>query len=226
MKRLFPLTLTLALALPMARADANQDKENLPFQTVTGVITEVRPAQKQVVLKVRKNEFLTLTADDRTRIDFPQTEGKLANLKEGKRVRVNYYVKDNTNRLLSVTEPFFTLGKVKQGINLALMFAKSASIKQRDEVKKNLQTILLDVDERIADLEAAAKKETDAGLRKLLAQDVEDLRRQREALREQVKRVDAATADNWNEVRDTLNNLLPELERLIERLRTREKGQP
>src|SRR5262249_41553185 len=112
MKRLIPFAI---LTVALCRAEAARAQQDVPYQTVTGVITQVRPAEKQILLKVRKNEVLVLAVDDRTRIDFPQTEGKLANLKEGKRVRVSFYVKDGANRLLSLTEPVFTLGKLKQG---------------------------------------------------------------------------------------------------------------
>src|SRR2546425_191651 len=131
MKHLFPHPMTLALtALALAlpcRADANPAQQDVPFQTITGVITEVRPAQKQV-------------------------------------------------------------------------------------------------DERVADLEAQAKKEADPASRKQIEKDVEEMRRQREALREQIVAVDGANADNWNEVRDRLNTLLTDMERLIERSRARDKA--
>jgi hypothetical protein len=209
--------LALAAALLAARAEGRPaPQEAEPFQTATGFVTEVRPQDKQIVLRVRKGEFLTLTADERSRIEFPQTEGKLANLKEGKRVRVTFYVKDGGNRLLSLTEPTFTLGKLKQGINLAMTFARSASIKQRDEYKKNVQAMILDLEERVAALKAKMEK-ADAAQKQQIAKDVAELWRQREALREQLARVDAATADNWNEVRDRLNMMLGELQRMIER---------
>jgi hypothetical protein len=211
MKLILPLCLVLALSWSRAAA-----QEVEPFQTVTGFITEVRPAEKQITLRVRKGEFLTLTADARTRIEFPQSEGKLANLKEGKRVRVAFYVKDGTNRLLALTEPAITLGKLKQGINLAMSFARTASLKQRDEYKKNVQAMIMDTDERAAALKAQADKAEGAEKQRLTA-DLAELGRQREALREQLARVDAANADNWAEVRDRLNMMLGELQRLIER---------
>src|SRR5436305_1751133 len=125
----FALTLLALVLVPAPRADAG-GKEEIPFQTATGVIAEVRPLEKQLVLKIRKGEYLQLSADDRTRIEFPRAEGKLAQLKEGQRVRVAFYPKGGTNRLLSLTEPAFTLTKFKQCINLALTFARSASLKE------------------------------------------------------------------------------------------------
>jgi hypothetical protein len=224
---LYAITLTL-IALPLApRADA-QNQDDPPFQTITGTIAEVRPKDRQVTLMLRKGEFLRLTADDRTRIDFPKTEGKLELLQPGKRVRVSFYVKDGTYRLLAVAEPRFTLGKLKQGINLALAMLKSASFKEREDYKKNLQIIIEDVDDQIAALEVRSKQEPDAAVRKQIAQDVEALRRQREALRDQFVRVNAATADNWAEARDGVNNAIDTLQRLLEqaRLRAAAKGQP
>jgi len=228
MRHFIPLSLTLsALALAAPRAHAGTAQQEEPFQSVTGVVAEVRPLEKQLVLRVRKGEFLQLTADDRTRIDFPQTEGKLAKLAPGKRVRVNYYVKGGTNRLLSVTEPLLTLGKLKQGISLALTFVRGASFQEREEYKKNLKTILQDAEENLLILEAKADM-ADADGKKAIAKDVEELRRQRDAVRERLARVDAATADNWAEVRDNLNRLLEDLQRVIERARARaaEKGRP
>ena len=56
--------------------------------------------------------------------------------------------------------------------------------------------------------------------------DAAELRRQREALRAQIVQLDAANADNWNEVRDQLNTLLTDLQRMLERARTRDKAGP
>ncbi len=217
MKYTLPLSLALVLALAWVRAEGQPGpQQDAPFLTATGFITEVRPLEKQIVLRVRKGEFLRVTLDDRSRIEFPQTEGKLANLKEGKRVRVTFYVKDGSNRLLSLTEPAFTLGKLKQGINLAMTFARSAALKQRDEYKKNVQAMLLDADERIAVLKAKTDK-ADGAEKQQLAQNLAELGQQCAALREQLARVDAATADNWAEVRDNLNKMLDNVQRLIER---------
>jgi len=214
MYHLLPVVLTLAL--PLAQAGGRPAaKQDAPFLTATGFIVELRPQAMQVVLRVRKGETLTLTADERTRIEFPQAEGKLANLKEGKRVRVTYHVKDGANRLLSLTEPAFTLGKLKQGLNLFMTFAKTASHKQRDEYKKNVQALMKDADEQIAALKAKAET-ADAAEKQQLARDLVELGKQRESLREQLERVDAATPDNWAEIRDRLNTTLGEVQRLIE----------
>ena len=226
MNHLSPRRLVLAVAVvalanfPAVAAD--KDADDLAFQSAVGVVSEVKPEQKQLVLKVRKKEPITLTVDDRSRIDFPQTDGKLAKLPEGKRVRVTYYAKDGTNRLLSLTEPRVTLGKIQEGINLAFNFAKSASFKQRDEYKKNLHTVVQDVDEQIESLEAQGEK-ADGDNRKQINQNLEELRRQRDLLRKRLAQVDAANEDNWTEVRDNANAILGDVQRLIERTRAAEK---
>ncbi len=209
--------LTLSLSAASVQA-ADKDKDDVPFQSATGVISEVRPQDKQIVLKLRKGESITLTADDHSRIDFPKADGKLAQLKDGKRVRVTYYAKDGTNRLLSLSEPRVTLEKIKQGIDVATAFAKQASFKDRDEYKKNLHTVLQDVDEHIDALEAQAEK-ADGEARKALDKDVQELRRQRETLRKRLADVDAANADNWNEVRDNVNGVIGDVQRIINRTR-------
>jgi hypothetical protein len=216
-----PLLLVVALALsPAALAG---DKEDLTMQSAVGIVSEVRPKDKQVVLKLRKDGNLTLTADDRSRIDFPGTDGKLANLKEGKRVRVTYYVKDGTNRLLSLTEPVITIGKIRDSFNLAMTFAKSASFKDRDEYKKNVQTIIQDLDDRIDALEARSEA-AEGDARKALAREKEDVRRQRDQLRDKLSKVDAASEENWKEVRDGVNTVLTEVQRSLERARERDPG--
>ena len=92
---LFALALTMAGFVRNAQAAA---------KTMTGDVISVDIDAKTVILKAKKGD-VTFTVDDKTRIMMGRQHKTLADLKAGKKCRVNYHVADGKNVAAKIVIP-------------------------------------------------------------------------------------------------------------------------
>jgi hypothetical protein len=209
----------LAVAVLPATADDKGRREDEGVARVRGRIVEVRPNDGQVILRVRRGQDLKLTVDDHTRLQLNERNAKLGDFKEGTRVRVTY-IPGPKNRVVYMGDPLITLERIRQGVDMALEQAKSLSYRKRDEYRRDMEAVLRDLDERIADLKDAAAKTT-GDARAAFDREMKELQRKREVAREKLARVEAAAPEMWDDIKAGVNDALTDLQKALERARSR-----
>src|SRR5438552_1964889 len=123
----------LGLLLPWSRADERDRAGTEQLPHVRGIITDIRPEDKQVTVRTPKGEELKLAVDDKSRLQLEGNEVKLDQFKKGMRVRVAYDTKDGKPHVVSLTDPLLTADKLQKQIGEALNTAKSFTFEQKEE---------------------------------------------------------------------------------------------
>jgi hypothetical protein len=90
--------------------------------------------------------------------------------------------------------------------------AQGFTFERRQEFTQSVRQQLADIDQRIRDLAAQAKSRGGAVSDRALA----NIRATRRSVDRNLGRVEAATADNWEQIRETVNQALDNLNESIE----------
>jgi hypothetical protein len=190
--------------------------------TVTGRIIKLKPADSRLTLQTTEGRELELSLDSRSEVRLQQREAKISQLKPGTRVRVTYEPANGKNRLISLRDAPVTAQEVQQELREALESAKAYTFQQKEEYQKRLEPVLGDLDERIEGLKEQAKGAgTEA--RKWYAQAIQELRRERELVREQLAKVQAAAPGAWEEVKSGVSAAWDDLRKAFQRANDRLK---
>jgi hypothetical protein len=211
------LGVTPLTAQPFAFAAEHGDQH-----TVTGRIIELQPADGRLTLQTTEGRKLELSLDSRSEVRLDQREAKLGELKEGTRVRVVYEPANGKNRVISLRNAPVTAEEVQQELREALESAKAYTFQQKEEYEKRLQPVLRDLDDRIEVLKEKAKgagKEA----RKWYTEAAQELRREREVVREQIAKARAAAPGAWEEVKAGVSAAWDDLRKAFQRANERLK---
>jgi hypothetical protein len=223
MKRIHFAWLAIALATPLAAASVAFAANN---STVTGRILEVQPAEGRLTLQTPEGHKLELSLDDRSEVRLQHQEARLGQFKEGSRIRVTYQPANGKNRVISLRDAPVTAEEVQQELREALESAKAYTFRQKEEYEKRLQPVLQDLDDRIDVLKEKAKGAAREA-KKRYAQAIEELRREKEVVREQLAKARAAAPGAWNEVKAGVSAAWDDLRKAFERANERLKeGNP
>jgi hypothetical protein len=227
MKRVYSTWLGMALAVTLLSAGSRGDQPGVPGEiTVTGRIIKVQPAEDRLTLQTTEGKELELSLDSRSELRLHHRQAKLTQLKERTRVRVTYKPVNGTNHVVSLRDAPVTAEEVQRELREALESAKAYTFEQKEEYQKKLQPVLRDLDDRIEDLKEKAKGAgTEA--RKWYAQAIQELRREREVVREQLAKARAAAPGAWEEVKSGVNAAWDDLRKAFQRANERLKeGNP
>jgi hypothetical protein len=190
--------------------------------TVTGRIGKLRPAEGLLTLQTTEGRELELNLDSRSEVRIHQHEAKLNQLKQGARVRVTYEPANGKNRVISLRDAPVTAQELQQELREALEAAKAYTFQQREEYRKRLEPVLRDLDERIEGLKEQAKG-AGKDAQKWYAQAIEELRRERENVHEQLAKIRAAAPGAWEEVKAGVSAAWDDLRKAFQRANDRLK---
>lgn len=227
MKYLHSVWLGMILALTASVVMAGSVKQGVQPAgskeiTATGRILKLHPSEDRLTLQTTEGTVLELQLDSRSDVRLHQQEAKLSHLKQGDRVRVRYESANGTNRVLSLRDAPVTSEEVQQELREALEAVKAYTFQQKEEYRKRLEPVLRDMDERIDQLKAQAKG---AGkqAQEQYAQAIQDLQHQKEVLRGQISRIQAAAPGAWEEVKAGVSAAWDDLRKAFQRANDRLK---
>jgi hypothetical protein len=210
----------LVVLVVSVTADDRRPRRPAKDALLRGKITQVDPASKQVVLDVDGKEW-KVNVDDRSRLRMNGRAARLEDFKKGMQVRIRYAKKEGRYLVDRMRTPFAShaLGRTLRDL---LQSAGSRVFDRRTEYRKQLEDALHEVDERIEDIEDRARDAGDAAEARI-STELKDLRDKREAVNRNLDRLRSARADNWDDVKkslqDSLNDLLKAYDRTTERLK-------
>jgi len=184
-----------------------------------GKIVEVRPDSNLVLLRTRGGKEWRLYLDDQTSLQRDGQPARLSDFRPGMRVRIAYRTEEGKNRLVSMTDAPVARAVAKTARD-ALRAARSFGYEQRAEYQKRLEAALADLDSQIDDLKDRAES---AGpeVRASYTEAIRDLRQKREVVRERLTRLKSAGAETWAGVRTGADDALDDLQRALDRARSR-----
>ena len=233
MKRIYSTWLGMALAVTVFAAASSVfaakhgGQAGVPGEiTATGRIIKLEPADGRLTLQTTEGKELELSLDSRSELRLHHQQAKLSQLREGTRVRVAYEPAHGKNHVISLRDAPVTAEEVQQELREALESAKAYTFHQKEEYQKRLQPVLRDLDDRIENLKEKAKGAgTEA--RKRYAQAIQELRRERDVVREQLAKARAAAPGAWEEVKSGVSAAWDDLRKAFQRANERLKeGNP
>jgi Cu/Ag efflux protein CusF/archaellum component FlaC len=220
------MTVFIMSLAPIYAADQTGQADTAKEITVTGRIVSVRPAEHQLTLKTTKGKELELNLDSHSHLTHHRQPAKLSEFQEGNRVRATYEPAKGKNRLLSLRDAPVTAEEVQQELRNALDAVKNYTYQQKQEYQKRLEPVLQDLDERIDHLKEQAKGASKEA-RKWYAQSLQELRRERRTVREQLAKVQAAAPAAWDEIKAGVGAAWTDLRQAFQRANERLKeGNP
>jgi Cu/Ag efflux protein CusF len=198
------------------RADAGKEI------TITGRIIHIRPADGRLTLQTLEGDQLELSVDSQSQLSFHQHEAKLSQFKEGTRVRVTYSAAGGNNRVISLREAPVTAEELRQELRDALETAKAYTFQQKEKYQRRLEPVLRDLDDRIGSLREQAK-DARKEARKKYGEAIKELQRERQVVREQLDKVQAATPGAWEEAKAGMSAAWDDLRKAFQRAHERFK---
>ncbi|MBX9582610.1 MAG: PRC-barrel domain-containing protein [Gemmataceae bacterium] len=200
----------LVAGLVLAAAPAAAEPE-----VVRGQVTKVASAADRLTIRTTAGKEITFAAVPGSRLEADGKPLALADLKEGRRVRVTYREAAGRKEVVALKPAVVTDEALKKEVGQALAAAKQYTFQQKDEYAERVRGVIADLDDRIDRLEAEAKDagaEAEAKLRARLA----DLKKHRTALKDRLDKVGSAAADAWDDVKDGFSAAARELERVLD----------
>jgi hypothetical protein len=204
------------LGIAVADARADDKPENPSTLTVKGRLTAIRPNDHELTLRTRDGKLLTLYTDEHSKLLIHRREASLDRFQEGQRVRVEYELRGDKGRVLTMASPPISLEDVRKQFSDALESAKTYTYQQKEAYQRKMEPALRDLDERIDELKERAQ-EAGAAARQRYAQEIEELRQKREVLREKLGRAKAATPEMWEEFKSGVGKAWEDLHRALDR---------
>jgi len=203
----------LALTGP-ARADTDAGT------TMRGHVARVDAPGNQLTVRTGDGNEVTVHVDPDTRVVVAGQPGKLNQLNSGDAVRVRYVTRGGDRHALLVKRSPTSLADVKRETNQALEAAKRYGFKQKDQYEHKLHGVLDDLDDRLDDLQQRARKATGQAAQDLREQ-VRQLKQRRGVVDQRLQQVKSATAETWDNVKDTVSDAVQEFQNFYERTRAR-----
>lgn len=205
----------LGLAAAATAADKAEDRET----RFRGTLTRVQPAERQLTVKNRDGRELTFTLEERSKVMVDGREASLDRLKVGDGVVVQYEARGDRKAVVSVRNtPALDVLK-RQGKEF-LQSLKAYGYQQRDEYMRKLEATLVQMDEHIQDLKEQARQ-AGADAQQRYAKELEELRRKREDVQARLAKAKEASPQAWEDIKSGANAALDDLQKALERARSR-----
>jgi hypothetical protein len=206
----FPVLLSAAVVLLSAGPAPAADTA-----VVRGRVTKIDRTSKTIVVRPNEGADVIVAVTDASRLEVGGKPATLAQVKEGRRVRVTYDPEAKT--LVSLKPAVTTDQDLGREVKQALAAVKDYSFRQKDKYAAQLREAAEDVEDRIDDLEARAKDAGAEAKAKIRAQ-IAELRKKKGVLNERLEKVRTATAEAWDDVKSGVGEAAAELEKVLDRL--------
>ncbi len=115
-----------------------------------------------------------------------------------------------------------TFDSVKNQVRDALQSAKDYTYEHKDEYVQKMQGVVDELNRKLVDLKARAESAS-AEARTRLQPQIDELRRQADALQTQLEKVKAASPEIWNDVKTGVRDAFEDLQKAFEKARERVK---
>lgn len=201
------------------RADEPDRRDAGRAMILRGRIARIQPSEHEVTVRTREGREVRVFVGERSRLSLEDRPATLDSFREGDRVRVVYEVVNGQTRVVSMMRGFLA-GVVRRGLQEFTEGGRGLAFEKREEYRRRLERALRDVDDEIDGLKDQI---ADAGhrSRRQFADDLEALRKRREAVRDQLDRVRAAREGDWDDIKAGVDTALGDLQKALDRVRSR-----
>jgi hypothetical protein len=204
MHRTVVVPLALLLVTPPVLAAEKLEKARGPVEAVD-------PTRGRLVIRTPDDQALEFRLTERTRLERGNKPLEFGRLEQGARVRVTYEQEGPVRRLVTLkARPGGTDGAKADGELLREL--RRFGYEQRDRYHEQLEEVIDDIDDGIADLRRKARVAA-AVARPEIERRIDDLRRKREALRDRVDRIKSGGADGWEDIKRGIHEAIEDLRR-------------
>jgi hypothetical protein len=209
-------TILCAMVSLTSFAAACQADQPEPLTIERGRLTEVRPADHTLTVHTRDGRDLVLHADDSSIIRWHRQKAGLADLHLGAHVRVWYRPGDH--HLVRLNPPL-TLDDVKNDLRDAAETVKGYTYQERDQYQKKMSSVMHGLDDQIDELKEKARAGS-AQAKARYDQEIAELARQRDALRDRLARLRAASPDIWADVKSGVSAAARDLRDTLDKVKS------
>ncbi len=205
---LAPIALLLMSAGMGLAADTN---------VVRGRVVKTDPAANRITVRPTTGADVTLAVTDASRLENGGKPVPLAEVKEGKRVRITYAEKGGLKSIVLMKPAVTTDEDLGRSVKQTLAAAKNYTFQHKDQYESDVRGVVDDLDDRIAHLEAEAKGSTAATKDRLHAR-IGNLKAKRATLNDRLEKVKLASADAWGEIKSRVGAAGEDLEKAANEL--------
>lgn len=219
MKRIHFPWLMAVTAVAVLAAQALGDERQRPDrdqngEVLRGRIVRVDPATHEITIRTRHGEERTLRVDKQSTLEVDRQPVALDQLKDGTRVRVVYENKNGSNHVIALRSPILGPGVLNR-VEDALRSVRDFGFDRRQAYEKRLADSLHEVDDQIDQLQEKADTATGAAKQQYI-QEIQQLEQRRREARQQLDKVQNATAASWEDVKNGVNRALTDLRQSLQ----------
>jgi len=178
-------------------------------------------SDNQVTVRADDGKEWKLVVDDRSALRLDGRAAKPSDFKKGTRVRVRYETRDGKKRVVLMRTAVVARVAAEEGPEI-LRAVRSLSFDRRSDYEKKLTAHLNRLDERIEDLQDRIADGGEEAVKRS-AEELQELRKKREAVRAKMDALRDTRADAWEDVKRDLDRALDDLQSSYDRARSRLK---
>jgi len=182
---------------------------------------EETASDDQVTVRTDDGKEWKLVVDDRSALRLDGRAAKPSDFKKGTRVRVRYETREGKNRVVLMRTAVVARVVAEEGPEI-LRAVRSLSFDKRSDYEKKLTAHLNRLDERIEDLQDRIADGGEEAVKRS-AEELQELRKKREAVRAKMDALKDTRADAWEDVKRDLDRALDDLQSSYDRARSRLK---